>query len=100
MLRLVEAPEPDEDGDPITTMVVDWQSVPPRGHAQPEPDPWRQCRRQDQQTAVTRLKRALESALADNGVELSIPLDGPVVRMVDQELVASTSTSTRRLTAA
>ncbi len=24
-LRLVEAPEPDEDGEPITTMVVDWQ---------------------------------------------------------------------------
>jgi hypothetical protein len=36
---------------------------------------------------VTRLKRALEAALADNGVELSIPPDGPVVRMVDQELV-------------
>jgi hypothetical protein len=26
-LRMVEAPEPDEDGDPITTMVVDW--LPP-----------------------------------------------------------------------
>ena len=86
-LRIVETPEPDEDGDPITTMVVDWQPVPPRGHAQPVPDPWRQCRRQDQQTAVSRLKRALEAALADNGVELSIPPDGPVVRMVDQELV-------------
>ena len=24
-LRVVEAPEPDEDGDPVTTMVVDWQ---------------------------------------------------------------------------
>ncbi len=83
-LRIVEAPEPDEDGEPITTMVVDWQ---PGGHAQPEPDPWRQCRRQDQQTAVTRLKRELEAALADHGVELSIPPDGPVVRMVDQELV-------------
>jgi hypothetical protein len=86
-LRIVEASEPDEDGDPITTMVVDWQSVPPRGHTQPEPDPWRQCRRQDQQTAVTRLKRALEAALADYGVELAIPPDGPLVRMVDQELV-------------
>jgi hypothetical protein len=86
-LRIVEAPEPDEDGDPITTMVVDWQPVSPGGHAQPKPDPWRQCRRQDQQTAVTRLKRELEAALADHGVELSIPPDGPVVRMVDQELV-------------
>ena len=24
-LRMVEAPEPDEDGDPVTTKVVDWQ---------------------------------------------------------------------------
>ena len=28
-LRVVEAPEPDEDGEPITTMVVDW--LPPGG---------------------------------------------------------------------
>ena len=27
-LRIVEAPEPDEDGEPVTTMVVDWQAVP------------------------------------------------------------------------
>jgi AAA domain len=33
-LRLVEAPEKDEDGDPITTMVVDW--LPP-GSAQAAP---------------------------------------------------------------
>ena len=33
-LRMVEAPEPDEDGEPITTMVVDWQPAPPGG-AQP-----------------------------------------------------------------
>jgi hypothetical protein len=85
-LRIVEAPEPDEDGEPITTMVVDWQ---PGGHAQPEPDPWRQCHRQDQQTAVIRLKRELEAALANHGVELSILPDGPVARMVDQELVYS-----------
>jgi hypothetical protein len=84
-LRIVEAPEPDEDGEPITTMVVDWQ---PGGHAQPpEPDPWQRCHRQDQQTAVIRLKRELEAALANHGVELSILPDGPVARMVDQELV-------------
>ena len=23
-LRVVEAPEPDEDGEPVSTMVVDW----------------------------------------------------------------------------
>jgi AAA domain len=86
-LRIVEAPEPDEDGEPITTMVVDWQ---PGGHAQPEPDPWRQCHRQDQQTAVTRLKRELEAALADHGVELSIPPDGPVARIVRVKYYAHT----------
>ena len=35
-LRVVEHPEPDEDGEPITTMVVDWQPAPPGG-AQPQP---------------------------------------------------------------
>jgi len=36
---------------------------------------------------VIRLKRELEAALADHGVELSIPPDGPMARMVDQDLV-------------
>ena len=27
-LRLVEAPEPDEDGEPVSTMVVDWSAAP------------------------------------------------------------------------
>src|SRR5262249_27182360 len=31
-LRMVEAPEKDEDGDPITTLVVDWL---PRAAAEP-----------------------------------------------------------------
>ena len=31
-LRIVEAPEPDEDGEPITTMVVDWQPNSPGGN--------------------------------------------------------------------
>jgi hypothetical protein len=85
-LRVVEAPEPDEDGEPITTMVVDW--LPP-GAAPPPPeaDPWAQPKRQDQRTAVLRLKRILMSILADKGVDLPVPPDGPVVRMVDQEIV-------------
>jgi len=86
-LRVVEAPKPDEDGDPITTMVVDWLPVRAAEVAvQPPPDPWSLCRRQDQRTAVLRLKRVLETVLAENGVERPIA-DGPVVRMVDQELV-------------
>ena len=85
-LRVVEAPEPDEDGDPITTMIVDWQTAPAGENYLPQ-DPWRQCRRQDQQTAVLRLRRQLEAALTIHGVEMPIPPDGPMARMVDQEIV-------------
>jgi hypothetical protein len=67
-------------------MVVDWHAVP-AGETPAEADPWKQCRRQDQQTAVLRLKRILMGILAEKGVELPIPPDGPVVRMVDQEIV-------------
>jgi hypothetical protein len=86
-LRMVEAPEKDEDGDPITTMVVDWLPAGSAAEAQLEPDPWSLCRRQDQRTAVLRLKRVLHEALAEQGVGLSIPPDGPVVQMIDQEIV-------------
>jgi AAA domain-containing protein len=84
--RVVEHPEKDEDGEAITTLVIDWQSP---GGAQPPPEsnPWAQSRRQDQRTAVLRLQRVLMSILADQGVELAIPPDGPVVRMVEQEIV-------------
>jgi hypothetical protein len=86
VLRVVEAPEPDEDGEPVTTMVVDWQPAA-ADCVYVQPDPWRQCRRQDQQTAVLRLKRQLEAALAAHGIELPVPPDGPAVRMVDQGIV-------------
>ena len=87
-LRVVEAPEKDEDGDPITTMVIDWLPAGAGAAGAPsEPDTWAQPRRQDQRTAVLRLKRVLMTILAEQGVDLPIPLDGPTVRMVDQELV-------------
>ena len=86
-LRLVEAPENDEDGDPITTRVVDW--LPPgAAEAVTSPDdPWAKPKRQDQRTAAVRLKRVLMTILAEQGVDLPIAPDGPVVRMVDQKLV-------------
>ena len=87
-LREVTTPELDEDGEATTTMVVDWQSAGAGGaQPQPEPDPWSLCRRQDQRTAVLRLKRVLMTILADRGVDLPAGPNGPVVRMVDQELV-------------
>ena len=84
-LREVELGK-DEDGDPITTMVVDWQPAGAVGAA-PPPDPWSQPKRQDQRTAVLRLKRVLMAELADHGVDLPIPPDGPIVRMITQEIV-------------
>ena len=83
-LRLVEAPEPDEDGEPVSTMVVDWSAAPTQ--LQSEPDPWMQSRRQDQRTAVLRLKRVLMGLLADQGIDLPIPPDG-LLRMINQEIV-------------
>jgi len=82
--RKVENPTPDEDGDPITTLVIDWA-----GPAAPPPpkDPWQQCRRGDQQTAVTRLKRVLMAMLAEHGVDRPISSNGPTVRMIDRETV-------------
>ena len=87
-LRVVEAPERDDDGEPVTSMVVDWQPNMPGGNqAPPGPDPWAQTRRQDQRAAVLRLKRVLMSAMAEHGVERHIPPDGPAVMMIDQEVV-------------
>ena len=88
-LRTVEEPEPDEDGDPITTKVVDWLPAGATGGGAPRPprDPWAEPKRQDQKTAVLRLKRILMEVLADQGVDLPIPPDGPIVRMVDQAIV-------------
>jgi hypothetical protein len=69
-------------------MVVDWSSpgTAPAGSAVPN-DPWAKPKRQDQRTAVLRLKRVLMAILADQGADLPIAPDGPVVRMVDEKLV-------------
>ena len=79
-------PEPDEDGEPITTMVVDWTGPVPETQSGPD-DPWAKPKRQDQRTAALRLKRVLMTILAERGVDQPIAPDGPVVRMVDQKLV-------------
>jgi AAA domain len=85
-LRLVDMGM-DEDGEPETTMVVDWLPAGSAQAAAPADDPWSKAKRQDQRTAALRLKRVLMTILAEQGVELPIPPDGPVVRMVDQKLV-------------
>jgi hypothetical protein len=85
-VRKVEDPTPDEDGDSITTLVIDWIAPPIAGSSSPQ-DPWAAARRQDQRTAVLRVKRVLMEALAEHGAERPIGADGPKVRMVDQQLV-------------
>jgi AAA domain len=85
-LRRVEAPERDEDGEPVTTMVVDWQPAAAAPQSPPD-DPWAKPKRQDQRTATLRLKRVLMTILAEQGVDQPISPDGPTVRMVDQKLV-------------
>jgi hypothetical protein len=86
-LRSVEASEPDEDGEPVsTTMVVDWQSAA-AATAYTQSDPWAAARRLDQRTAVLRLKRVLMELLTDQGVELPMPPEGPTAWMIDRETV-------------
>jgi hypothetical protein len=89
VLREVTAPELDEDGEPITTMVVNWTEGTV-SETQPADDLWAKPKRQDQRTAALRLKRVLMMILAEQGVDLPIEPDGPVVRMVDQKLVRKT----------
>ena len=87
VLREVTAPEPDEDGEPVTTMVVDWLPKGRFSRRSRRDDPWAKPKRQDQRTAALRLKRVLMTILAEQGVDLPTEPDGPVVRMVDQKLV-------------
>jgi len=78
----------DEDEEPITTMVVDW-SLPgsaPAPSAAPN-DPWAKPKRQDQRTAVLRLKRVLMAIMAEQGEDLPAEPGGPTVRMINQDLV-------------
>jgi hypothetical protein len=77
----------DEDDEPITSMVVDWQTGPAAAAAPPPGDPWQQSRQADTRQAMLLLKRVLMSLLAQYGVDLPSGPNGPVVRMVDQEIV-------------
>jgi hypothetical protein len=105
-LQIVDAPEPDEDGERITTMIVNWLPAGTGAVApMPPDDPWiADCHREDQRVGMSRFKRVLMTALAEHGVDRSALLvrtssfpigdrsadrsaDGPTVRMVAQEIV-------------
>ena len=76
----------DEDGDPITTRVVDWDGGAPAPSGPPN-DPWAQDHRADTRQAMLLLKRVMMAMLAEQGVELPSGPNGPAVRMIDRELV-------------
>jgi hypothetical protein len=79
----VQLPELDEDGEPITTLVIQWgaqQSQP----VKPERDPWEGDRKAETRQAMMLLKRVLMAKLAADGCEL--PLEPPV-RGIDREIV-------------
>src|SRR5262245_5300474 len=84
--RVVEMGK-DEDGDPITTIVMDWL---PAGaavqQAPPTPDdPWLAgCRRDDQQAKMYRFKQVLLAALAEHGIEQPIPTVSPSEPNLDE----------------
>jgi hypothetical protein len=84
-MREATHPQLDEDGEPQSTLVVDW-TAPAATPAGPGPDPWEDERRTDARQAMLLLKRVLMAKLAEHGVELSIS-DELTIRGIDQELV-------------
>jgi hypothetical protein len=75
----------DEDGDPISTMVIDWETGPAVKPVELG-DPWERDRKTETRQAMLQLKRVLMALLAKNGVDLPSEPDGPKVRMIDQEI--------------
>jgi hypothetical protein len=86
-MREVTHPQPDEEDDPINTLVVDWTAAA-AASAGPGPDPWEGERRTDARQTMLLLKRVLMARLAKDGIELGALTSGELtVRGIDQELV-------------
>ena len=85
-VREVTHPTPDEEGKPVKTLVIDWKPGPAAPGAGAS-DPWQQFKRKDQRQAMLRLRRALMSTLVEHGKDLPTRPNGPVVRMIDIEIV-------------
>jgi hypothetical protein len=82
-VREVELPEPDEDGDPIKTLVIKWGGQESQ-QSKPVRDPWEENRKAETRQAMLLLKRVIMAKLAEAGCEL--PLEPPV-RGIDREIV-------------
>ena len=78
----------DEDGDEVRTLVVDWlMQRPMASSGKPAVDPWTDGIRTDQRAGIKRLRAAIMESMVEKGVDLPIPPDGPIVRMVNEEVV-------------
>jgi hypothetical protein len=83
-VREVQLPELDDDGESITTLVIQW-GVQAQS-AKQEHNPWDGDRKTETRQAMLLLKRVLMAKLAADGCEL--PLEPPV-RGIDREIVRS-----------
>jgi AAA domain len=90
MVRKVDAPEPDEDDEPVSTLVIDWQQGPPAaGQAQPETDPWQASRNADMRQNLALLERILMAGLAKKGTPIQVAPDEPMRQAINLELLRS-----------
>ena len=74
----IEETGTDEDGDPVTAPIIDWQATQPTAQADARWTPSMQV-----------LRRVLMTTLVDCGQNVRPFLDGPEVRACDLELVRS-----------
>src|SRR4029077_15757633 len=70
-VREVQLPEHDEDGEPITTLVIQW-GAQQQQPTQPMKDPWEESRQTETRQAMLLLKRILMAKLAEAGCELPL----------------------------
>jgi hypothetical protein len=82
-VREVQLPELDEDGEPISTLVIQWGAQQQQS-TKPTHDPWEESRQTETRQAMLLLKRVMMAKLAAEGFEL--PLEPPV-RGIDREIV-------------
>jgi hypothetical protein len=82
-VREVQLPECDEDGEPVSTLVIEWGAQQQQS-AKRASDPWEEGRQATTRQAMLLLKRVMMAKLAEHGVEL--PLEPPV-RGIDREIV-------------
>jgi AAA domain len=87
-VRSVDDPQPDADGEPVSTLVIEWQSGPPStGQAKPEADPWQDGRRSDTRQALGLLRRVLMAVLADRGTPQQTEPDSATRQAVDHKIL-------------